>query len=103
MNDFEIVNRIEIARAWEQDAKRQQRKNFWKWIMLVAVVIIVIVVALVWAGQLSAGQRVYAVASQVDAGRVKVTCTNDGDATVEPSETFGQLVVSCGTWEADTK
>ncbi len=94
--DYDITQRIEFERMWEQQAKRQQRENFWKWLMLCAIVVIVMVVALVWAGQLGAGRRVYAVASQVDAGRVKVTCTNDGDATVEPTETFGQLVVSCG-------
>jgi len=95
--DYDITQRIEFERMWEQQARRQQRENFWKWLMVVAIVVIVIVVALVWAGQLGAGQHVYAVASQVDAGRVKVTCTNDGDATVEPSEKFGELVVSCGT------
>jgi len=97
MNDFEIVNRIEIARAWEQEAKRQQRENFWKWLMLVAIVTIVLVVALVWAGQLGAGpQRIIAVATHLDVNRVKIQCMNDGDATVEPVQKFGELVVSCG-------
>ena len=52
MNDFEIVNRIEIARAWEAHAKRQQRMNFYKWLMVVAIVVIVIVVALVATNQI---------------------------------------------------
>ena len=94
--DYDITQRIEFERMWERQAKRQQRENFYKWLMLVAIVVIVMVVALVWAGRLGAGARVYAAASQVNAGRVKVTCTNGGDTTVEPSETFGQLVVSCG-------
>src|SRR5882672_7024698 len=52
VNDFEIVNRIEIARAWEQHAKRQARENVYKWLMLVAIVVIVMVVALVATNQL---------------------------------------------------
>jgi len=97
MTDYEVTQRIEFERMWEQQAKRQQRENFWKWLMLCAIVVIVMVVALVWAGQLGAGaQRVIAVATHLDVNRVKVQCMNDGDATVEPVQKFGELVVSCG-------
>lgn len=34
---------------------------------------------------------------KLDDGRVRVTCDNGGDATIEPGDQFGSIIVSCGT------
>lgn len=48
----EVTDRIESVRAWEQNARRQERENFWKWVMVCAGTVVVIVLALVWTNQL---------------------------------------------------
>ena len=33
---------------------------------------------------------------KTDSGEARITCLNNGDATIRPVDEFGQIIVSCG-------
>lgn len=48
-------------------------------------------------GKEPASDAAYYRINRVSEGEVGVTCMNHGDPTIEPTQEFGYLVVSCGT------
>ena len=46
---------------------------------------------------LSAASSQYWHVTRISDGKVRVICENGADATVEPTDQFGSIIVSCGT------
>lgn len=46
---------------------------------------------------LSAASGQYWHTARISDGKVRVVCDNRADATIEPTDQFGSIIVSCGT------